>query len=1004
MNTVTSEVKSIFGQALAIDITEERIAYLDKACNGDAELRAEVDSLLEAFAQAGDFMKHPEATRSMPTRDPEPTADGPGTVIGPYKLLQQIGEGGFGIVYMAEQDTPVRRKVALKIIKPGMDSAQIIARFESERQALALMDHPNIAKVFDAGTTDTGRPYFVMELVRGVPVTEFCDENHLSPEDRLELFIDICHAIQHAHHKGVIHRDVKPTNVMVTLHDGVPVVKVIDFGVAKATMQKLTEKTLFTAYGQMIGSPAYMSPEQAEMSGLDIDTRTDVYSLGVLLYELLTGTTPLEVQELREAGYAELQRMICEEEAPRPSNRLSSLGDSATVAAGNRGLDVHHLINIVAGDLDWIAMKALEKDRKRRYDTPGGLADDVRRYLRHEPILARPPSAKYRLKKFTQRNRAAVLCTTVVVIAVLIGLLVSSWQAVRASNAEAAALAALRDKEVARASEAAERHRAWTSAQHALASAQAEKHARLYAQTREGEKEAVLNFVEEKILSAARPEGKDGGLGHDVSLRRAIEAAVPFVEQRFTRQPLIEARLRMTLATSFFYLGDLRKAVEQCDAAYSLFRAQLGVDHPDTLVCATNLANCYQGVGRTAEALKLREETLPLQQTRLGCAHPKTLYTMNNLANSYCAAGRHLDAMHLFEKTFELMKAQLGLDNPYTLGCMNNLANSYHALGGYDEALRLREQNLLLRKARLGADHPDTLQSMYNVAISYYALGRHTDALTLCKQTVALRKAKLGPDHPETLECMQLQANCLEALDRHCESAKLREQVLPVMAERLGADHRETLQNKQNLGNSYYHLHRYADALKVQQEVLSVMKAKFGPDDPDTLRSMWGVADALERLGRADEALPLIDDCLHRADNRAAEPSLVPNVTLLRLRLFSHKNDVSGCRQTAEAWEKRHRRDVTGLYVAALLRAGVAGVIQKGSGDFAQESIELAAETDRAMDWLTQAVGAGFMEPRRLKRDEELEVLRDRPDFKQLAAELETKAPRGRPGLSLRTE
>src|SRR5580693_8731474 len=302
-----------------------------------------------------------------------------GSVIGPYKLLQQIGQGGFGVVYMAQQEKPVRRVVALKIIKPGMDTSQVIARFESERQALALMDHANISKVLDAGATGSGHPYFVMELVKGVPITEFCDKNHMPPEARLKLFVDVCHAIQHAHHKGIIHRDVKPTNVMVTLHDGVPVVKVIDFGVAKATVQKLTERTLFTAYGQMVGTPAYMSPEQAEMSGLDIDTRSDVYSLGVLLYELLTGTTPIEAARLREAGYAEMQRLIREQDAPRPSTRFSKLGDTATVAAGNRGLDVRRLVQLLSGDLDWMVMKALEKNRGRRYATPGSFAEDIER-------------------------------------------------------------------------------------------------------------------------------------------------------------------------------------------------------------------------------------------------------------------------------------------------------------------------------------------------------------------------------------------------------------------------------------------------------------------------------------------------------------------------------------------------------------------------------------------------------------------------------------------------
>src|SRR3984957_6813964 len=371
-----------------------------------------------------------------------------GSLIGPYKLLQQIGQGGFGVVYMAEQEKPVRRIVALKIIKPGMDTAQVIARFESERQALALMDHPNIARVLDAGATETGHPYFVMELVKGVPITEFCDKNHLPPEARLRLFIDVCHAIQHAHHEGVIHRDIKPSNVMGTLHDGVPVVKVIDFGVAKATVQKLTEKTLFTAYGQMLGTPAYMSPEQAEMSGLDIDTRSDVYSLGVLLYELLTGTTPLETKRLGEAGFVEMQRLIREEEPPRPSTRLSSLRDSATVLAGNRGLDVKRLVQLLGGDLDWVVMKSLEKDRDRRYATPGSFAEDIERYLRHEAILARPPSRIYRLKKLVQRNRAAMLTTAVVAVALLAGTALATWQAFRAKRAETKALvAAAREKE-----------------------------------------------------------------------------------------------------------------------------------------------------------------------------------------------------------------------------------------------------------------------------------------------------------------------------------------------------------------------------------------------------------------------------------------------------------------------------------------------------------------------------------------------------------------------------
>ncbi|HEY7153037.1 MAG TPA: protein kinase [Gemmataceae bacterium] len=476
-----SAVESIYFAALEKGSPEERAAYLDEACGADGELRLCVERLLNAQPKVGSFLQVP-APGLPATSDEHPIVEGPGTRIGPYKLLQQIGEGGMGVVYMAEQETPVRRKVALKIIKPGMDTALVIARFEAERQALAMMDHPNIAKVLDAGATASGRPYFVMELVKGVAVTEFCDKNHLAPEARLKLFLDVCHAIQHAHHKGVIHRDIKPSNVMVTLHDGVPVVKVIDFGVAKATGQRLTEKTLFTAYGQMIGTPTYMSPEQAEMSGLDIDTRSDVYSLGVLLYELLTGTTPLESKRLREAGYAEMQRLIREEEAPRPSNRLSSLGDSATILAGNRGLDVKRLVRLLTEDLDWVVMKALDKDRRRRYDTPGHFAEDVERYLRREPILARPPSTMYKLKKFFQRNWVQVLSSVALwFVFMLVIMAASKLLLVMAIRQDWFGVSGQVEdlKERTRAEEAEK----------------AERRAKEAAQTREAQTRAVLDFV-----------------------------------------------------------------------------------------------------------------------------------------------------------------------------------------------------------------------------------------------------------------------------------------------------------------------------------------------------------------------------------------------------------------------------------------------------------------------------------------------------------------------------
>jgi serine/threonine protein kinase/Tfp pilus assembly protein PilF len=394
--------ESVFAEAFGIQDAAARAAFLDRACAGNAGLRQEVESLLAAYA-AGEFL---EAPALAATGEESGLHERPGTVIGPYRLVEQIGEGGMGLVFVAEQLYPVRRQVALKLIKPGMDTRQVIARFEAERQALALMDHPNIAKVLDAGATDAGRPYFVMELVKGVPVTGYCDENRLTPRQRLELFVSVCQAVQHAHQKGIIHRDLKPSNVLVASHDGTPVVKVIDFGVAKAVGQRLTDKTVSTQLTQLVGTPLYMSPEQAGLSGLDIDTRTDIYALGVLLYELLTGTTPFDRERLRRADYDEVRRIIREEEPARPSTRISTLGQAANTVSVNRQSDPQRLSQLIRGELDWIVMKALEKDRNRRYETANAFAMDVRRYLADEPVLACPPSTWYRFRKFARRNRA----------------------------------------------------------------------------------------------------------------------------------------------------------------------------------------------------------------------------------------------------------------------------------------------------------------------------------------------------------------------------------------------------------------------------------------------------------------------------------------------------------------------------------------------------------------------------------------------------------------------
>jgi eukaryotic-like serine/threonine-protein kinase len=442
MRPVRSSEKSIFLEALDIESSEDRTAFIESACRGDAALFASVTALIREH----DRDDNPVDTPIVATSDGRPFADvktesyvamnhsfsgqALGTMIGPYKLMEQIGEGGFGLVYVADQQSPIRRRVALKIIKPGMESREVLTRFEAERQAIALMDHPNIARVYDAGVTESAQPYFVMELVRGVPLTEYCDGHQLDISERLKLFVDICNAVQHAHQKGIIHRDLKPSNILVTLQDGHPLVKVIDFGVAKAIGQSLTIKTMYTRFASMVGTPAYMSPEQAGMSTGDIDTRSDIYSLGVLLYELLTGTTPFASDRLQSAGFDELRRIIREEEPHRPSTRLSTLNNQiATTVAANRKLDLAKLASSMKRDLDWIVMKALDKDRNRRYATAGSMAEDVSRFLVHQPVVACPPSTWYRFTKFARRNKVAISTVSSITGALLLGTIVSAWQA-----------------------------------------------------------------------------------------------------------------------------------------------------------------------------------------------------------------------------------------------------------------------------------------------------------------------------------------------------------------------------------------------------------------------------------------------------------------------------------------------------------------------------------------------------------------------------------------------
>jgi serine/threonine protein kinase len=544
---------TIFNNALERPDAAAQASYLSEACGSDAALRERVEKLLQAHVEAGGFFSQPlNATVSVPSTGAAIpiTMEKVGEAIGRYKLLEQIGEGGCGVVYMAEQQEPVRRRVALKVIKLGMDTKQVVARFEAERQALALMDHPNIAKVLDAGATDTGRPYFVMELVRGIKITEFCDQKKLSTQERLELFISVCRAVQHAHQKGIIHRDLKPSNILVTTVDGAPVPKVIDFGVAKATSnQPLTDKTLFTAFAQFVGTPAYMSPEQAEMSGVDIDTRTDIYSLGVVLYELLTGKTPFDAEALLHAGIDEIRRTIREVEPLKPSTRLTqelSRIQRPLVAARGEGVQrtgegesrIKDLIRALRGDLDWIVMKCLEKERGRRYETVNGLAADILRHLNTEPVVARPPSRWYEFQKTVRRHKLGFAAAAAIASVLLLGIVASTWQAVRATRAE---------REQSRLREGAEQSQVKQVQLRQLAD-----EARVRAETAERDARQQLFSA---LLEQARATVKGGELGQRVrtldALRRAaaISNTVELRREAFAAFALPDLRFERELLT-----------------------------------------------------------------------------------------------------------------------------------------------------------------------------------------------------------------------------------------------------------------------------------------------------------------------------------------------------------------------------------------------------------------------------------------------------------------------
>ncbi len=828
----------LFNGAQHLPAGAVRDAYLAKECGDDAELKAQVCSLVDAHESAGGFLQAgPELSPEIEAKLARFTPEEAGQQIGPYKLREQIGEGGFGTVWVAEQERPVRRTVALKIIKLGMDTQDVVARFGQERQALAMMDHPNIAKVFDAGVTGNGRPFFVMELVDGIKITDFCDQANLPTAERLALFIQVCHAVQHAHQKGIIHRDLKPSNILVTLHDGVPVPKVIDFGVAKATQGRLADNTVYTRLQQMIGTPLYMSPEQAEMNGTDVDTRTDIYTLGVLLYELLTGRTPFDADALLKAGYDEMRRVIREQEPQKPSTALVTMAQEVvTTVAHHRASEPPKLIHAIRGDLDWIVMKSLEKDRARRYDTANGLAADVQRHLDNEPVTARPPSTGYRLQKLMQRNQLAFAAGTAIAAAMVIGFTTATWMYFRESEAR---------KRATQAEKLATQR---------LAEVSAERDAKEVARQ---EAEAISTFITEVFRSP--DPARDG---RTITVAETLDKASEKLETELAGQPARRVKLQTTLALTYDALALNQKAIPLLEMALDYHRTASGPEHPDTLEAMYNLASSYFADGRRSKALKMFEEELSLRRKVNGPEHPDTSASMLGLANYYQGNGRLDDALKLREEVLALHRKVSGPEHPYTLLAMNNLAVSYFDVGRRDESLKLREEVLALRRKVLGPEDVDTLWAMHFLAVSYHVAGRQDEALKLREDVLALFRKVLGRDHPHTSSAMKELSNSYLAVGRRDEAIKLREDVLTLFRKASGPEHRDTAAAMKELENWYRDAGRWDEAVKLREELLTIRRKALGPEHLDTLKAMLLLATIYDNVERRDEALKLREEAL----------------------------------------------------------------------------------------------------------------------------------------------
>ncbi|HTA29467.1 MAG TPA: tetratricopeptide repeat protein [Candidatus Cybelea sp.] len=857
---------AVFTEALQLP-AGERAAYLDRACGDDRILRRKVEALLKANTQIGDFLEHSPQEASLPPRPAAAVGEKPGDRIGRFKLLQQIGEGGCGIVFMAEQEEPVRRKVALKIIKPGMDTKSVIARFEAERQALALMDHPNIAKIFDAGATESGRPYFVMELVRGVKITDYCDERSLGTGERLKLFVQVCQAIQHAHQKGIIHRDIKPSNILVTTTpEGLALPVVIDFGIAKATTnQRLTDKTLFTAFEMLIGTPAYMSPEQAAMTSVDVDTRTDIYSLGVLLYELLTGSTPFDTATLLKAGLDKIRQIIREQEPARPSTRLSRMTDAdLTTIAQHRKSEPPTLIHAVRGDLDWITMKALEKDRARRYETAYGMALDIQRYLANEPVSARPPSKLYKLQKMFLRNRFLFAGIGIIVLLLVMSLIVVS-----------AALAK-------------------------------ERQARREAETASAKSQQVTKFLEQMLQGV----GPGVALGQDTTMLRGIlDRTAEGVGKEMTNQPAVEAELRGLIGRLYEQIGRDKQAEEMDRAALAANRKLYGSTSKEAAASLNNLGLALMAGRKLSEAEAVDGEALAIRRRLFGNENADTATSLNDLSAVYRDEGRLKEAEPMARQALEIRQQLFGKEHLDVADSLRNLCIVLGDEGKWAESEAKAREVLTMRTKLLGPEHPFVASALNDVAWAAGANGKLDEADTLQREALAMRQRLLPADDPNVADSLRLVGDSTRERGKLDESYSVLNAALSIQRKVLGEDNEATLHTMNSLGLTLEAQGKWPEAESVRREELAVWRKRAGDDDPQTVNALENLGVTLEAEGKWPEAESVRRAALAAWRKRAGDDD--PQ-TLFRMRGLGFTLEAEGkwpeaetlWRQSLAGWRK----------------------------------------------------------------------------------------------------